>query len=70
MNQKDTTVNDGFAFELRSVLLMHAFNVEEALKLSDRIHEFECGGGELSKSVESMWERLTFKIEATKTSSV
>lgn len=70
MNQNDITANDGFYFELRSILLMHTFNLEEAVKLSDRIHEFECSGGELSTSVESRWELLSFKIEATKTSSV
>lgn len=66
MNQHDTTVNDGFAFELRSCLLMHTFNMDEAIKLSDKLHKHECSGGSLSTTVETLWERLTAKIEAAR----
>jgi len=39
------------------------FNLEEAYKLSDRIHEMESNGYRVSKEEEKLWYQLTDKIE-------
>jgi hypothetical protein len=42
------------------------FNKEQAIKLSDSIHEMEKKGKELSSYEDKLWQKLSEKIEETK----
>jgi hypothetical protein len=42
------------------------FNKEQAIKLSDSIHEMEKEGKELSSYEDKLWQKLSEKIEETK----
>jgi hypothetical protein len=42
------------------------FDLAEAEKVSDSLHDFESSGGQLTKIQERKWSDLTNKIEAAK----
>lgn len=65
MNQHDTTCNLNYERALRKVLF-EDWNLDNALELSDKLHDHECAGGDLTTTVDKLWERLTTKIEATR----
>ncbi len=61
MEKADVTANLGFERELSEVLQF--WDADKAKALSDKLHEHECSGGDLSSTVERLWEKLTMKIE-------
>lgn len=65
MNQHDTTANLNYERALRKVLFEN-WDLDQALELSDKLHDHECAGRDLSSTVETLWERLTAKIEAAR----
>lgn len=50
-------------FESRLIHTLHHFNLQEALELSDEIHNAESGGYTLTDEEEDLWKELTLKIE-------
>lgn len=65
MNQQDTTLNLNYERALRKVLF-EDWDLDKALELSDKLHDHECSGRDLTTTVDTLWERLTTKIEAAR----
>ncbi len=65
MNQQDTTLNLNYERALRKALF-EEWDLDKSLELSDKLHDHECAGGELSSTVDGLWERLTIKIEGAR----
>lgn len=50
----------------RLMAALENFKLEEALKLSDELHEFEASGGYVPPSEDRLWLQLTIKIETAR----
>ena len=54
-------------FQTRLRERLHAFDIDEAVKLSDELHNYEKYGGELSTVEDMLWFSLTLKIQTHRT---